>query len=201
MGLSWQQGPLSSGAIGRFLVPEPLPKRLLYAEQLRRRMRVRFGGVWIVDSEDVVLLFEPGRYPVAYFPERDVLEGTLRPSEQSTRHHDLGPDPPLARVGLNEVEARRQGVKARVATLPIRNVLRTETTGETRGFMKALVHEQRDDILGFTMLGAEAGEVMAVVQAAMLAGLPYTGLRDAILAHPTMSEGLNVLFREPLRVR
>jgi hypothetical protein len=64
MGLSWQQGPLSPGAIGRFLVPEPLPKRLLYAEPLRRRMRVRFGGKWIADSEDVVLLFAHG-------PDRD----------------------------------------------------------------------------------------------------------------------------------
>src|ERR1700747_1450988 len=72
MGLSWQQGPLSPGAIGRFLVPEPLPKRLLYVEPLRRRMRVRFGGNWIADSENVLLLFEPGRYPMAYFPETDV---------------------------------------------------------------------------------------------------------------------------------
>src|SRR5438132_14289754 len=70
MGLSWQQGPLSPGAIGRFLVPDPLPKRLLYAEPLRRRMRVRFGGTWIADSENVLLLFEPGRYPVAYLDER-----------------------------------------------------------------------------------------------------------------------------------
>ena len=69
MGLSWQQGPLSTGAFGRFLVPESVPKRLLYAERLCRRMRVRFGGTWIADSEEVVLLFEPGRYPVAYFPE------------------------------------------------------------------------------------------------------------------------------------
>jgi hypothetical protein len=55
MGLSWQQGPLSTGAIGRFLVPEPLPKKLLYVEPLRRRMRVRFGGIWIADSEHVLL--------------------------------------------------------------------------------------------------------------------------------------------------
>ena len=68
MGLSWQQGPLAPGAVGRFLVPDPLPERMLFAEPLRRRMRVRFGGAWIADSEDVVLLHEPGRYPVAYFP-------------------------------------------------------------------------------------------------------------------------------------
>jgi hypothetical protein len=72
MGLSWQQGPLSPGAVGRFLVPEPLPNRLLYSELLRRRMR--FGGKWIADSERVLLLFEPGRYPMAYFPETDVSQ-------------------------------------------------------------------------------------------------------------------------------
>jgi uncharacterized protein (DUF427 family) len=90
MGLSWQQGPLAPGAIGRFLVPEPLPERLLYAEPLRRRMRVRFGGSWIADSEDVVLLHEPGRYPVAYFPLGDIADGVLEASEYATRHRDLG---------------------------------------------------------------------------------------------------------------
>jgi uncharacterized protein (DUF427 family) len=90
MGLSWQQGPLSPGAIGRFLVPEPLPKRLLYTEPLRRRMRVRFGGDWVADSEHVLLLFEPDRYPVAYFPETDITPGTLQLTEHTTRHRDLG---------------------------------------------------------------------------------------------------------------
>jgi uncharacterized protein (DUF427 family) len=91
MGLAWQQGPLSEGAIGRFLVPDPLPDRLLYAEPLRRRMQVRFGGAWIADSEDVVLLHEPGRYPVAYFPLADITAEVLQPTEHTTRHRDLGP--------------------------------------------------------------------------------------------------------------
>jgi uncharacterized protein (DUF427 family) len=90
MGLSWQQGPLSPGAIGRFLVPEPLPQRLLYVEPLRRHIRVRFSGAWVADSEDVLLLFEPGRYPVAYFPETDVSLETLERNERTTRHPDLG---------------------------------------------------------------------------------------------------------------
>jgi uncharacterized protein (DUF427 family) len=90
MGLSWQQGPLAPGATGRFLVPGPLPERLLFAEPLRRRMRVRFGGAWIADSEDVVLLHEPGRYPVAYFPLADITADVLRPSEHTTGHRDLG---------------------------------------------------------------------------------------------------------------
>jgi uncharacterized protein (DUF427 family) len=90
VGLSWQQGPLSAGAIGRFLVPEPLPKRLLYLERLRRRTRVRFGGRWIAESENVLLLFEPGRYPVAYFPETDVAPDVLERTEHTTQHADLG---------------------------------------------------------------------------------------------------------------
>jgi pyruvate/2-oxoglutarate dehydrogenase complex dihydrolipoamide dehydrogenase (E3) component len=103
-------------------------------------------------------------------------------------------DPPLARVGLSEGEAQRQGIAVRVAKLPIDAVLRSRTISETRGFMKALVEAGGDNVLGFTMIGAEAGEVMAVVQTAMLAGMPYTGLRDAIIAHPTMAEGLGALF-------
>ena len=103
-------------------------------------------------------------------------------------------DPPLGRVGLSETEARSQGIAIRVAKLPIVSVLRSRTTSETRGFMKALVEAEGERVLGFAMLGAEAGEVMAVVQAAMLAGMPYTGLRDAVLAHPTMAEGLGALF-------
>jgi uncharacterized protein (DUF427 family) len=91
MGLAWQQGPLGTGAIGRFLVPGELPQRLLFAEPLRRRMRVRFGDSWIADSEGVVLLHEPARYPVAYFPLADVVADVLRAEERTTRHKDLGP--------------------------------------------------------------------------------------------------------------
>lgn len=90
MGLSWQQGPLSLTGIGRFLTPDPLPPRLLFAERLRRRMRVRFEGEWIADSEDVLLLHEPGKYPVAYFPRADVRADALIASGRTTQHNDLG---------------------------------------------------------------------------------------------------------------
>jgi pyruvate/2-oxoglutarate dehydrogenase complex dihydrolipoamide dehydrogenase (E3) component len=103
-------------------------------------------------------------------------------------------DPELARVGLSEREARDRGVGYRVAKVPMEAVFRAQTVSETRGFLKALIEERGDRILGFTALGAEAGEVMAVVQVAMLAGLPYTALRDAVLTHPTMAEGLAALF-------
>jgi uncharacterized protein (DUF427 family) len=91
MGLSWQQGPLSVTAVGRFLVPDPLPQRLLFTEPLRRRMRVRLGGEWIADSENAVLLHEPARYPVAYFPLADVVPDVLEPMKNVTQHQDLGP--------------------------------------------------------------------------------------------------------------
>jgi pyruvate/2-oxoglutarate dehydrogenase complex dihydrolipoamide dehydrogenase (E3) component len=125
---------------------------------------------------------------------RDNLVGGDRTTRNRLVPYCMFTDPPLARVGLSEAEARHQGIAVRVAKLPIVAVLRTRTTSETRGFMKALVAADGDRILGFAMIGADAGEVMAVVQTAMLAGMPYTGLRDAILAHPTMAEGLGGLF-------
>jgi pyruvate/2-oxoglutarate dehydrogenase complex dihydrolipoamide dehydrogenase (E3) component len=125
---------------------------------------------------------------------RDNLKGGSRTTRARLVPFCVFTDPPLARVGLNEVEARRRGVKVRVATAPVREILRTRATGETRGFMKALVDARDDRILGFTMFGADAGEVMAVVQTAMLAKLPFTSLREAMFAHPTMAEGLGILF-------
>jgi pyruvate/2-oxoglutarate dehydrogenase complex dihydrolipoamide dehydrogenase (E3) component len=95
---------------------------------------------------------------------------------------------------MNEREAQQKGIAVRVAKLPMSNVLRTEATDETRGFMKVLVSAEDDSIVGFSMIGSEAGEVMAVIQTAMLANLPYTRLRDAIYSHLTMAEGLGPLF-------
>jgi pyruvate/2-oxoglutarate dehydrogenase complex dihydrolipoamide dehydrogenase (E3) component len=103
-------------------------------------------------------------------------------------------DPELARIGLSEREARERGVGYRLAKVPMEAVFRARTISETRGFLKALIEGGGDRILGFTAFGPEAGEVMAVVQVAMLAGLPYTALRDAVLTHPTMAEGLAALF-------
>lgn len=125
---------------------------------------------------------------------RDNLAGGSRTTRGRLVPYCMFTDPPLGRVGINESEAQRQGVAIRVAKLPTSSVLRSRTLDETTGFMKALVAAKDDHILGFTMIGPEAGEVVAVVQTAMLAGLPYTGLRDAIITHPTMAEGLGALF-------
>jgi pyruvate/2-oxoglutarate dehydrogenase complex dihydrolipoamide dehydrogenase (E3) component len=91
---------------------------------------------------------------------------------------------------LNESEAKRRGIGYRLAKMPMAAVLRAVTLGETRGFIKMLIDAQTDRILGFTVLGVEGSEMMAVVQTAMLGGLPYTALRDAIFTHPTAAEGL-----------
>jgi pyruvate/2-oxoglutarate dehydrogenase complex dihydrolipoamide dehydrogenase (E3) component len=103
-------------------------------------------------------------------------------------------DPEFARVGLSEKEAQSQGINYRLFKVPMGAVLRTHTLLETRGFLKALVDTDNDRILGISVFGVGAGEIMSSVQIAMIAGLPYTGLRDAILAHPTLIEGLNMLF-------
>ena len=127
-----------------------------------------------------------------------IVHGNLNGRRRTTRDrlipHCVFIDPPLARVGLNERQARAANVAYRLATLPMAAVLRTRTLSEMRGFMKAIIDAHSDRILGFTAFGPEAGELMAAVQVGMLAGQPYTLFRDAVFAHPTMSEGLKSLF-------
>ena len=103
-------------------------------------------------------------------------------------------DPEFARIGLSEKEAKAQGIAYRLFKIPMEAVMRASTLSETRGFLKALVETAGDRILGFTGLGVGVGEVLSSVQIAILGGLPYTALRDAILTHPTLVEGLIPLF-------
>jgi len=103
-------------------------------------------------------------------------------------------DPELARIGLSEKEAKVQGIPYRLFKIPMSAVMRSTTMSETRGFLKALVEVDGDRILGFTAFGVDVGEVLSSVQIAMMGGLPYTALRDAILTHPTLVEGLIPLF-------
>ena len=125
---------------------------------------------------------------------RDNLAGGARSTSDRLAPYCVFTDPPLAHVGLNERDAQRQGIAVRVGKLPMSAVLRTHITGETSGFMKVLVGASDDRVLGFTMIGSEAGEVMAVMQTAILARLPYTTLRDAVIAHLTVAEGLGSLL-------
>lgn len=125
---------------------------------------------------------------------RDNLNGGSRTTRERLIPFCMFTDPELARVGLNESEAKRRGVGYRLAKMPMAAVLRAVTLGETRGLVKILIDTQSDRILGFTALGVEGSEMMAAVQTAIIGGLPYTVLRDAIFTHPTAAEGLNFLL-------
>ncbi|MGE8158750.1 mercuric reductase [Paraburkholderia sp. NPDC080076] len=125
---------------------------------------------------------------------RDNLAGGHRSTRDRLVPYTMFSDPPLAHVGLSEREAQKKGIAVRVAKLPMSNVLRTEATDETQGFMKVLVSAADDRILGFTMIGSEAGEVMAAMQTAILAELPYPKLRDAVITHLTFAEGFGPLL-------
>jgi pyruvate/2-oxoglutarate dehydrogenase complex dihydrolipoamide dehydrogenase (E3) component len=132
---------------------------------------------------------------------RDNMAGGNRRTDDRLIPYVMFTDPPLARVGLSEGEAQRKGIPVRIGKLPMSNVLRTEATDETEGFMKVVVSANDDRILGFTMIGSEAGEVMAAIQTAMLAELPYTKLRDAVIAHLTFAEGIGPLLASvPARI-
>ncbi len=170
--------------------------------ELDKRGYIRVNGRLETSAPDVWAVGECAGSPqFTHISEDDfrIIRDNLAGGNRSTRDrlipYCMFTDPPLARVGLSEGEAERQGVLARVARLPMESVLGAQATDQRQGFMKALVGGDRDDrILGFTMIGAAAGEVMAVVQTAILAGLSYSSLADADFAHPTIAEGLSSLF-------
>lgn len=160
--------------------------------QVNERLETSAPGVWAIGE-----CAGSPQFTHASFDDFRVIRDNLAGGQRSTRGrlvpYCMFTDPPLARVGLSEREAQQQGIAVRVAKLPMRGVLRTRTIGEQQGFMKALIGAD-ERIVGFMMLGPEAGEVVAAVQMTMLAGLPYQKLRDAILVHPTMGEGLGPLL-------
>jgi pyruvate/2-oxoglutarate dehydrogenase complex dihydrolipoamide dehydrogenase (E3) component len=125
---------------------------------------------------------------------RDNITGGNHVTTYRQIPYTLFTDPELARIGLTEKEAVAQRIEYRLFKVPMERVLRAHTLSETRGFLKALVGVDNDFILGFTAFAVDAGEIMASVQTAMRSGLPYTALRDAIWAHPTLVEGLSPLF-------
>lgn len=125
---------------------------------------------------------------------RETMAGRTRTSTGRQVPLCLFTDPEFARVGLTETEAKARNIAHRLVKIPMATVLRARTYCETRGFMKAILDEGSDKILGFSAFGPDVGEVLGTVQIAMSAGLPFTALRDAVFTHPTMVEGLEVLF-------
>jgi pyruvate/2-oxoglutarate dehydrogenase complex dihydrolipoamide dehydrogenase (E3) component len=125
---------------------------------------------------------------------KENIAGGTRSTADRLVPWNLFTDPELARVGLTEAQARATGRNVRVARLPVKAIPRSRTLRDTRGVWKAVVDRDTDEILGVALLGPESSEVLTVVQTAMWAGLPFTALRDGLIAHPTMAEGLNALF-------
>jgi pyruvate/2-oxoglutarate dehydrogenase complex dihydrolipoamide dehydrogenase (E3) component len=160
--------------------------------KVNERLQTTAPGVWAVGD----CAGSPYFTHVAYDDfrvVRDNIAGGNRVTTGRQVPFCLFTDPELARIGLSEREAQEKRIRYRLAKVPMESVLRTRTLSETRGFLKALIGAD-DRILGFTAFGVEAGEVMAVVQVAIAAGMPYTAIRDAVLTHPTIAEGLTVLF-------
>jgi pyruvate/2-oxoglutarate dehydrogenase complex dihydrolipoamide dehydrogenase (E3) component len=124
----------------------------------------------------------------------NLLGGEPRATRDAAVPYTIFTDPQLGRVGLSEKEAQAQGRAVRVAKLPMKSVARANEVDEARGMIKALVDPATEQILGCAVLGIEGGEIMAMIQIAMLGKLPYTALRDGVFAHPTLAEGLNTLF-------
>ncbi len=136
---------------------------------------------------------------LAYDDYRIVRDALLHGRQRSARQRPLPyvvfTDPPLARIGLSEGQAQEAKVAYRVATMPVRTIGRAQHTSETRGFWKVLVGAD-DRLLGATLFGPEAGEIMAVLEVAMAGRLKYQQLQEMIFAHPTWAEGLNNVFRD-----
>lgn len=161
--------------------------------QVNERLETNSPGVWAIGE-----CAGTPQFTHASYDDSRIVSANMAGGNRSTRGrlipYVLFTDPPLAHVGLTEQDARKLGMPVRLAKIPMTRVLRTAATEETAGFMKVLVNANDDRIVGFTMLGAEAGEVMAAMQTAILAQLPYQGLRDAVIAHLTFAEGLGALL-------
>ncbi|MFQ5769680.1 MAG: mercuric reductase [bacterium] len=124
----------------------------------------------------------------------NLLEGGAATSQDRLVPYTVFMDPQLGRVGMSEKEAKERGRPFQVAKLPMSHVARALEVDETRGFMKAVVDADTDQILGCAILGIEGGEIMSVLQMAMMGNVPYTVIRDGVFAHPTLAESLNNLF-------
>jgi pyruvate/2-oxoglutarate dehydrogenase complex dihydrolipoamide dehydrogenase (E3) component len=124
----------------------------------------------------------------------NLLDGVKRTAQGRFVPYTVFIDPQLGRIGMTENEARKSGKRIRVAKMPFSSVARALETDETRGFMKIIVDAETEKILGAAVLGIEGGEIMSMIEIAMLASLKYTALRDATLAHPTLAEALNNVF-------
>lgn len=162
--------------------------------QVNERLETNVPGIYALGD----VKGGPAFTHISYDDFRIIRTNLLENGKASTRErlvpYTVFIDPQLGRVGLSETEARAHGHNIKVAKMPMNYVARALEVDESRGFMKAVVDAGTGQILGCAVLGIEGGEIMAVLQMAMMGKVPYTVLRDAVFAHPTLAESLNNLF-------
>lgn len=158
------------------------------------RLATNVPGVYVIGDIKGGPAFTHISYDDYRILKANLIDGAQRTTSERLVPYTVFIDPQLGRVGLGEDEARKAGRNVNVATLPMSSVARAIEVDETRGLMKAVIDAESKQIIGFTMLGIEGGEIMSAVQVAMMGGLPYTALRDGVFAHPTLAESLNNLF-------
>jgi len=158
------------------------------------RLRTSVAGIYAIGDVNGGPAFTHISYDDFRILRANLLEGGAATTRDRIVPYTVFIDPQLGRVGMGEAEARAAGRRVRVARMPMSWVARALEVDESRGFMKAVVDADTDLILGCAVLGLEGGELMATLQTAMIGRLPYTVLRDAVWAHPTIAESLNNLF-------
>jgi pyruvate/2-oxoglutarate dehydrogenase complex dihydrolipoamide dehydrogenase (E3) component len=162
--------------------------------KVNERLETNVPGIWALGDVKGGPAFTHISYDDFRIVRTNLLEGGNATINDRMVPYTIFIDPQLGRVGLSEEEAREQSRNVRVAKMPMSHVARALEVDEPRGVMKAVVDAETHQILGCAVLGIEGGEVMAMIQIAMMGGVPYTVLRDAIFAHPTLAESLNNLF-------
>lgn len=161
---------------------------------VNERLETCVPGIWAVGDVKGGPAFTHISYDDFRILQANLLDGGQRTTGDRLVPYTVFTDPQLGRVGLSETEAAKAGKQVKIAKLPMAQVARAIEMDETRGFMKAIVDADTEQILGAVVLGIEGGEIMAILEVAMLGKLPYTVLRDAVIAHPTLAESLNNLF-------
>ncbi len=158
------------------------------------RLETSVPGVYAVGDVKGGPAFTHISYDDFRILKSNLLDGGSKTTKGRAVPYTVFIDPQLGRIGLSEDDAKKQGLNVKVANMPMTSVARAIETGETRGLMKVLVDAKTDKLLGAAVLGREGGEIMSLLQVAMMGALPYTALRDATFAHPTLAESLNNLF-------
>ncbi len=158
------------------------------------RLETAVPGIYVLGDVKGGPAFTHISYDDYRIIKTNLLDGGLREVDDRPVPYTVYIDPQLGRIGISEEQARASGRAVQVARMPMSHVARALEVDETRGFMKVLVDPETQHILGAAILGLEGGELMSMLEIAMFGNLPYTTLRDAIFAHPTLAEGFNTLF-------